>query len=87
VADTAHLMAQRCLDAGRLADANWAARQGLLANPRDEMLHTDVLTLAAAGEGRAGLDRAWRDLQRVMGPQDERSALSATYQRLRSASW
>jgi DNA-binding SARP family transcriptional activator len=84
VSDAAHLMAQRCLGAGRLIDANWAVRQGLLANPRDEMMHTDALALAAAGEGRAGLDRAWREVQRVMGPQDQRSALLATYQRLRS---
>ncbi len=87
VADAAHLMAQLCLGAGRIKDADWAVRQGLLANPRDEMLQTDVLALAAAGEGQAGLDRAWREVQRVMGPQDQRSALLATYQRLRSANW
>jgi DNA-binding SARP family transcriptional activator len=84
VSRAAHAMAERCLALGKGADAAWAVRQGLLAVPRDERLREDQLTVAA-GEGGQGLDRAWREVERVLGPQSDESPLGVTFRRLRSA--
>jgi two-component SAPR family response regulator len=78
----AHTMASLCLAEGNTADASWAARQGLLAVPKDEGLLEDTL-LAGAAEGRAALDRAWKTVEVALGPGAEDSALYATYIRLR----
>jgi DNA-binding SARP family transcriptional activator len=82
VAATAHAMAERSLATGRRADAAWAVRQGLRGAPRDELVRGDQLTVAAATEGRAGLGRAWEDLQRVLGTQPEGSPLAVVFRRL-----
>jgi hypothetical protein len=52
ISDAAHTMASRCLAADRATEAAWAARQGLMAVPKDERLLDDLLQ-AGAAEGRA----------------------------------
>jgi len=84
ISGAAHVMAERCLAMGNGGDAAWAVRQGLLAVPRDERLREDQLTVAA-GEGGPGLDRAWREVQRVLGHQPDESPLGVAFRRLRSA--
>jgi hypothetical protein len=80
--DAAHIMASRCLAAGRPTDAAWAARQGLMAVPKDERLLEDSLQ-GGAVEGRAALDRAWRGVQGALGPEAEQGPLFLRYTQLR----
>jgi hypothetical protein len=83
ISDVAHDMSVRCLASGRHGDAARAIHQGLLALPKDERLLGDGLEAAAVGEGRAGLDRAWRVVQAALGPEAGSSPLFATYKGLR----
>ena len=54
VADAAHHLAQLALDARDADIANWAARQGLLASPGDEVLYRDrMLACDLAGNPAA----------------------------------
>ena len=85
ISDVAHELSVRCLAGGRHGDATRAVRQGLLALPKDERLLGDGLEASAAGEGRAGLDRAWHVVQGALGPEAGSSPLFATYKVLRDA--
>lgn len=83
IARVAHDAATRFLALGRSAGSSSAARQGLLAVPKDEVLLSDLL-LAAAAEGPAALERAWRAVEGALGPEAHTSDVLSTYQRLRA---
>ncbi|MDA8300816.1 MAG: winged helix-turn-helix domain-containing protein [Actinomycetota bacterium] len=83
VAKAAHLMSARCLNLGRLDEAVWAVRQGLLAGPGDEQVWEDALAVAAARGGWSALDRTWREAERATGPQPPGTPLYEAYKRLR----
>ena len=83
VAKAAHQMSARCLSVGRLDDAEWAVRQGLLAGPMDEQVWEDVLAVAAARGGWSSLDQAFKDVERATGPQPAGTPLFEAYRRLR----
>ena len=83
ISEAAHNMAVRCLANGRPAEALWAARQGLLALPKDERLLGYLLEAAATGQGRAGLDRAWQAVHGALGAEAQGSPLFVAYLRLR----
>jgi hypothetical protein len=83
IARAAHEMVERCLLAGAQGEAAWALRQGLLGCPKDVLLREDQLAVAAT-EGSAGVERAWRDVEKVLGPQGSDSRLGEALKRARS---
>jgi hypothetical protein len=83
IAPAAHEMVERCLLAGEQGEAAWALRQGLLGCPKDVLLREDQLAVAAT-EGSAGVERAWRDVEKVLGPQGADSRLGEALKRARS---
>jgi hypothetical protein len=83
IARAAHEMVERCLVAGEQSEAAWALRQGLLGCPKDVLLREDQLAVAAT-EGSAGVERAWRDVEKVLGPQAADSRLGEALKRARS---
>jgi hypothetical protein len=83
IARAAHEMVERCLLAGEQSEAAWALRQGLLGCPKDVLLREDQLAVAAT-EGSAGVERAWRDVEKVLGPQAADSRLGEALKRARS---
>jgi hypothetical protein len=83
IARAAHEMVERCLLAGEQGEAAWALRQGLLGCPKDVLLREDQLAVAAT-EGSAGVERAWRDVEKVLGPQAADSRLGEALKRARS---
>ena len=83
VAKAAHLMSARCLTLGRLDEAEWAVRQGLLAGPGDEQVWEDYLAVAAARGGWPALDQAFKEAERATGPQPPGTPLFEAYKRLR----
>jgi hypothetical protein len=85
IARAAHEMVERCLLTGEHGEAAWALRQGLLGCPKDVLLREDQLAVAAT-EGSAGVERAWRDVEKVLGPQAADSRLGEALKRARSRS-
>jgi hypothetical protein len=83
IARAAHEMVEGCLLAGEQSEAAWALRQGLLGCPKDVLLREDQLAVAAT-EGSAGVERAWRDVEKVLGPQAADSRLGEALKRARS---
>ncbi len=83
IARAAHEMVERCLLAGEQGEAASALRQGLLGCPKDVLLREDQLAVAAM-EGSAGVERAWRDVEKVLGPQGADSRLGEALKRARS---
>jgi len=83
IASAAHEMVERCLLAGEQGEAAWALRQGLMGCPKDVLLREDQLAVAAT-EGSAGVERAWRDVEKVLGPQAADSRLGQALKRARS---
>jgi hypothetical protein len=83
IARAAHEMVERCLLAGEQSEAAWALRQGLLGCPKDVLLREDQLAVAAT-EGSAGVERAWRDVEKVLGPQGADSRLGEALKRARA---
>jgi DNA-binding SARP family transcriptional activator len=65
VGDAAADLAQLALEAGDLDTARFAVAQGLLAVPHAEALVRWSMRIAAAAGDRAGVERAWRDAQRI----------------------
>jgi DNA-binding SARP family transcriptional activator len=65
IGDAATDLAQLALDTGDLDTARFAVTQGLLAVPQAEALVRWAMKIAAAAGDRAGIERAWRDAQRI----------------------
>jgi len=65
VGDAAADLAQLALEAGDLDTARFAVAQGLLAVPHAEALVRWSMRIAASAGDRAGVERAWRDAQRI----------------------
>lgn len=62
VVDTAHRMVELCLAAGDATGAAWAARQGLLASPGNEILYRHRMVAADAAGNAAGVHAAMAEL-------------------------
>src|SRR5579884_4158341 len=83
IVETAHDLVERALAVNDDATAEWAAGQGLLASPAEEMLHEDRLRIAAATRDSARFERAWTDVRGVLGEQADAGPVGTTYRRLR----
>lgn len=66
IATVAHRLAQRRLAASDPAEAEWAVRSGLKANPWDERLYRMLMVVAHATGSRAGIEAAINALARVL---------------------
>lgn len=66
VADAAHLVAQSALAQGDTGQALWAAAQGLLASPGDEVLFRDRMRAHDAAGNPAGVESVMDELCRVV---------------------
>lgn len=84
VVDAAHRLVMAALAAGDLAEAEWAAGRGLAASPTEETLLQDRMDVATAAGDASGLERAWKDALRILGPQAENGPLYADYRRCRA---
>lgn len=62
VVDSAHRMADLCLITGDPSAADWAARQGLLASPGNEILYRDRMLAADAAGNPSGVEAAMQEL-------------------------
>jgi DNA-binding SARP family transcriptional activator len=62
VVDSAEALALSALEAGDSREAEWAARQGLLASPYDERLYRLLMRSADAAGNPAGVHRVLREL-------------------------
>lgn len=82
ITDAAHKLAILYLRDAQADRAAWAARQGLLAVPKEERLLGDLLE-AGAAEGQGPLKRAWHLVEETLGPQTD-GPLLARYNELRS---
>ncbi|HVW30993.1 MAG TPA: hypothetical protein VHL53_00515 [Acidimicrobiia bacterium] len=65
ISDAAADLAELALESGDLATARFAVNQGLLGVPHAEGLVRLAMRIAAAAGDRAGIERAWRDAQRI----------------------
>jgi DNA-binding SARP family transcriptional activator len=88
VADAALDLTDLGLADGDLTTARFAVRKGLLGCPSSEPLLRAAMRVAHAAGERAGVERAWRDIERLAGeygaePEPESAAL---YQSLRRTS-
>jgi hypothetical protein len=85
-AEAAHRLAELALDAGDPTLANWAAMQGLLASPGDEVLYRDRMLAADAAGNPAGVETVMEELCHVVDalePYDSlHSETLALYERL-----
>jgi DNA-binding SARP family transcriptional activator len=64
--EAAHLVAEWHLDHGEATAALWAAGQGLLASPADEVLYRDRMRAYALAGNRAAVESVMRELCRVV---------------------
>src|SRR5581483_9040188 len=65
IGDAAADLAELAHESGDLATARFAVHQGLLGVPHAESLLRWAMRIAAAAGDRAGIERAWRDAQRI----------------------
>jgi DNA-binding SARP family transcriptional activator len=65
ISDAAADLAETALESGDLATARFAVAQGLRGVPHAESLVRFAMRIAAAAGDRAGIERAWRDAQRI----------------------
>jgi len=79
----AHDAATAALAARDARAADWAISRGLLASPGSPGLLEDRMVAAAAGSGY-GVERAWADAQRILGP--DAAWLEPAYRSLRGSS-
>ncbi|MEW6473544.1 MAG: BTAD domain-containing putative transcriptional regulator [Actinomycetota bacterium] len=70
VVDNAHRMVELCLAAADPSGADWAARQGLLASPGNEILYRDRMLAADAAGNPAGVHAAMAELCDVLETDD-----------------
>ena len=70
VVDNAHRMVELCLAAGDPTGADWAAHQGLLASPANEILYRDRMLAADAAGNPAGVEAAMAELCDVLEADD-----------------
>jgi hypothetical protein len=70
VVDTAHRMVELCLAAGDPSGADWAAHQGLLASPGNEILYRDRMLAADAAGNPTGVHTAMAELCDVLEADD-----------------
>ncbi len=68
--DTAHRMAELCRAAGDPSGADWAAHQGLLASPGNEILYRDRMLAADAAGNPTGVHTAMGELCDVLEADD-----------------
>ena len=66
VADTAHRLAQLCLELGDPDGAQWAALQGLKAAPADEALYRDRMLAHDMAGNTTGVESVMRELCEVV---------------------
>jgi DNA-binding SARP family transcriptional activator len=85
-ADAAHHLAELALDAGDPSLAQWAALQGLLASPGDEVLYRDRMLAADAAGNPAGVESVMEELCKVVDALEPYDSLHeetlALYERL-----
>jgi len=70
VVDTAHRLVELCLAAGDPSGADWAARQGLLASPGNEILYRDRMRAGDAAGNPTAVHAAMAELCDVLEADD-----------------